>query len=501
MQGQIYDVAIIGGGISGTAVARDAAGRGLSVYLCEAGDLGAGATSVGPGVVHGRLGAMEGFRIGAMRTAVAERDILWRAAPHVVRPLRFLIPHHGRLASPRLMRLGLAAYDRVLRTALPRSSEIAGDDPELAALNPYFGLAFAVWDCVAPGARLAVLNAIDARTRGASINPRTRCIAAERQREAWRLVVEEPDSDSAVTISARVLVNAAGAEAGEVANRIVDGAERIDVALTRHVSIAVRRPHDGITGYALFDADGGIVHVVPHGPGIMMVGPLAAPHAGPSSAADATDGDIRHLADVFGQYFERPLKRADIVAVQAGVSALPAGSGAAHDGDTIVDGTPDVAPLVHVFGGDLVGHRRLAEKAVDRLGRFFAISEPWTHRAALPGGGVPVEGLGDLARALRAAYPFVGDAHARRLVETYGMRATTLLTGARRMEDLGARFGDDLTEAEVRFLCEEEWATSAADILWRRTGLGPLMLAGEVHRLEALIATFAVKNWLARALP
>lgn len=493
LQGRIYDVAIIGGGISGAAVARDAAGRGLSVYLCEAGDLGAGASSASEKIVHGRLRALEGLNVRAMRSAVAEREILLRAAPHAVRPVRICIPHHGRMARPSLLRLGLFLFDRATHNTLPKSGRVdLHPDATFPELKPHFELAFATSDCIADDSRLVVLNALDARDRGASINPRTRCVMAEREREHWRLSVEGPAHGDSQTVLARILVNAAGAEAGEVVNHVVQSGAPIDLRLTRLVSIAIRRPHDGRTAYALLDGEGRFVHVLPFRPGIMIVGCALGDHVGPPGIAEAGDADLLYLADVVGQYFHQPLSRSAIVATHVGVRALPVGIAPAPDGHAAVDAPPGSAPLINLYAGDLTGHRRLAELAVDRMGRFIDVSPAWTETATLPGGRFPADGMVDLIRALRAAYPFVAENHARRLVETYGTRASTILTGARRAEDLGARFGDDLTEAEVRFLHEEEWAETAEDVLWRRSRLGFTMPAGEIQRLETLMATLAV---------
>jgi glycerol-3-phosphate dehydrogenase len=487
VQGRVYDLAIIGGGITGSAIARDAAGRGLSVFLCDEGDLGGGSSSTGGKMVHGRLAAVAGLRLGAMREAIAERETLLHAAPHLTRAVQFIIPHHARLVPPRTLRFGLRVFDHAARNSLPVSRRFNLDDEAAMGLGlqPSFQLAFGTYDCLVDDARLVILNALDARARGASINPRVRCTVAERDAGRWRLSLDSTITDERFTVTAAVLINAAGGQAGEVANHIVESGRRLAVERRTATTIVIRRPHDRRAGYALPAADGRVVYLAPYLPGLMIAGEAVAAETG---EAEEGDDGVDYLADVIAQYLSIPARGFEIAEVLRSTWARPAGERQAGGSPMSIDAPPHLAPAITVFGGALFAHRLIAEEAVDQLARFGYSGRPWTARAALPGGGFPRDEINDLARALMAAYPFVGEAHARRLVQAYGTRATAVVTGARRAEDLGRVFGADLSEAEVRFLRQEEWAVTASDILWRRSKLGYGFAQEEIDRLSEYMA-------------
>jgi glycerol-3-phosphate dehydrogenase len=488
--GRVYDLAIIGGGITGAAIARDAAGRGLSVFLCEQGDLASGASSATGKIVHGNLRLLEGLQVGAMREAVAEREILMHAAPHLVRPLRFLIPHHEGQWSSRALRIGLFAYDRVARNSLPRSRRVPLEaDSARGDLKTHFTLAFSYGDCVVDDSRLAVLNALDARGRGASVHTHVQCTVAERDGGRWRLLLESTLTGERSTVLAKMLVNAAGPSAGHVLNHVVQTRHRVEVTLTRSAHLLVERLGAQAPGYALTNADGRIVYAIPYGRNAMLLGSAEQAYRDDPGSATVDADDVAYLLDVTGQYFHEPVREDDIIGSFAAVSALPADASLIHrERAILVDAPPRQAPLISVFGGTLGTHRKFAEEAVDRLGRFRSLAHAWTAAAVLPGGGFPADGAGDLARALRAAYPFITERHAERLVGTYGTRASAMLLGARVAADLGERFGGDLTEAEVKFLRHEEWAMTADDILWRRSKLGLTFTDDETAALEDWMA-------------
>jgi glycerol-3-phosphate dehydrogenase len=492
VQGVVYDVAVIGGGINGTAIARDAAGRGLSVYLCEEADLASGASSATGKLVHGALEAVEGFRLGVMREAVVEREILMRAAPHLVRPVTFHIPHHERQWSPAALRFGLFAWDHVARSSLAPARRV---DLEAEAahgpLHGHFAVAFAYTDCVADDSRLVMLNAIDARARGATIAPRVRCTVAERDGGRWRLSLEAADGERSVVL-AKALINAAGAAAGDVLNHVVHARQQVRVRMTKSAYLVLRWPHGGEVAYALPNGDGRMVYAVPYEPGTLLLGPAEGAYTGDPFAATVEEGDAAYLMDVAAQYFHTALGPDDVLWSFASVAALPDDALSQRRGSAVVlDAPPNVAPLISVFGGTLATHRRLAETAVDRLGKFRKLAPGWTTGSVLPGGGFPRNGAGDLVRALMAAYPFLRSGLADRLVRAYGTRASSVLTGARSASDLGALYGADLTPAEVDFLCHEEWAETAEDILWRRSKLGLRFTAAEAAGLSASLAVMA----------
>jgi glycerol-3-phosphate dehydrogenase len=297
--------------------------------------------------------------------------------------------------------------------------------------------------------------------------------------------------ESAVTgersiVLAKILVNAAGAAAGEVLNHIVHAHNQVRVRMTKSAHIVVRRNQAGEVAYALPNADGRIVYAVPYEASTMLLGPAVTEYSGDPAAAAVDRRDIAYLADVAAQYFHAPIAMNDIIWAFASVTSMPNDLPALRRGRSlIVDAPPNVAPLISVFGGTLTTHRRLAEQAVDRIGKFRKLSPAWTAGAVLPGGGFPLNGAGDIVKALRAAYPFVSASHAERLVRAYGTRASSMLTGARSVADLGVGFGSDLTPAEVDYLRHEEWAETAEDVLWRRSKLGLELTQVEAAGLAA----------------
>lgn len=484
LSGRVFDVGVIGGGLTGAAVARDAAGRGLSVFLCEQGDLAGGSSSATTKVVHGALQLMESFRLRAMREAVTEREVLMNTAPHLVRPRRFLIPHHERQWSPLLTRLGLAAFDRVARSSLPRSSivDLHGHD---GPLKQHFTTAFAYFDCMADDSRLAIANAIDAQIRGAAIEPRMRCVIAERDGGRWRLSLECASTGERSIAFVRMLVNAAGAAAGDVLNHVVHAHGRFGVRMSKASHVVVRWPHRDTTAYALPTEDGGLVYAVPYEAGTMLVGPLVTEYSGEALKPAIGPNEVAYLLDVLSQYFQSPPAGDDVLWAFASITTLPDDAGIARSGfEVVVDAPANIAPLFSAFGGSLLTHRRLAELAVDRMGRVRPIAPAWTASTSLPGGAFPPSDFGGIVRAFCAAYPFLAEATVVRLVSAYGTRASAILAGTRSTADLGGLYGADLTQAEVSYLVQEEWAETAEDVLWRRSKLGLHFTAAEAADLE-----------------
>ena len=483
---EIYDLAIIGGGLIGSAIARDAAGRGLTTFLCEQGDIGGGSTAATDRVVHGGLNHLGRLDWATLRTRLKERDILMRSAPHLVRPLTFILPHHEQLWRPWALGMGLFAYDQLAGRSLPRTRrlDLAGRDAD-EALHLHFNDGFAVSDCLADDSRLAIANAFDAQSRGASINPRLRCVVAERERDRWRLSLESQVDGQWTVVLARVLINAAGGQAGEVLDHVIHTSRHTPSRSMRYSQIVVRRDFEHEVGYVLPVDGGRLVYAVPHAPGFMLIGPAVARHEGDGGGAEVTARDIAWLLDVANQYFIEPVTRRDIAQALACVIAMPADRSLANgDHAVTVDAIPGAPPLLSVYGGRLTTHRRIAEEVVDRLARFREVLPPWTAQASLPGGNFPAEqGASHLCLALRAAYPFVSADFAHRLVTTYGTRAPTILTGARGFADLGPCFGADLTAAEVDYLRHDEWAMTAEDVLWRRTRLGLQFTQGQADAL------------------
>ncbi len=489
-----FDLAVIGGGINGAGIARDAAGRGLRVVLFEQNDLASGTSSASSKLIHGGLRYLEHGEFRLVRAALAEREILLRAAPHLIRPLRFVLPLNPQRRSVLLLRLGLLFYDWIgRRKILPgtRTLDLV-TDPAGHPLRTAFRRAFEYSDCFADDARLVVLNALDAAERGASIRPRTRCVRAERG-DVWRLVLNARGRRDEVT--ARVLVNAAGAWVETVANVVLrQRPERPRLRLDKGSHILVRRLYDHDRAYILQTADRRVVFTIPFARDFTLIGTTDQSFAGDPATVAPTAPEIDYLCGVVNEYFRASITAADVVWAFAGVRALyddgarkPQDIG--RDYALGLDERFGEAPLLTVYGGKITTYRRLAEDALDRLAHFFPQSRRWTAQSALPGGDFPFDGIDALLRQTLRQWPFLGEDHARRLVHAYGTRVRNILGNAARLDDLGRRFGADLTAAEVRYLMQHEWVQDADDILWRRSKLGLRLNDAQAGALADFMAT------------
>jgi glycerol-3-phosphate dehydrogenase len=497
-----FDLAIIGGGINGCGVARDAAGRGLSVYLCERGDLAGGTSSRSTKLIHGGLRYLEYYDFRLVREALREREVLLRIAPHIVRPLRFVLPFRQGLRPAWLLRLGLFLYDHMGgRKLLPPTRTLdLGRDVAGASLKPkMFRTGFEFSDCRVDDARLVVLNACDAAARGAVIRTRTRAVAAARCGGIWELGVE--DAASGRTIAARALVNAAGpwmeqmlaACLGSESGSATAPCRHVRLVQGSHIVVPQLFAHD--RAYMFQNPDGRIVFAIPYEGAHTLIGTTERDYTGDPARVTATPEEVSYLCAAASEYFARPLAPADVVWSFSGVRPLHDdhvrdAKAATRDYVLELDAAPDGAPLLSILGGKITTYRRLAEAALDNLAPFLPRSgPPWTRDAPLPGGDFAVDGAAALAAELAAQYPFLSAPHASRLVAAYGTRAKHILAGARTFADLGASFGATLTEAEVRYLMSEEFAGTAEDVLWRRTKLGLVCSDAEAAALVRFMAS------------
>ena len=471
-----FDLAIIGGGINGAGIARDAAGRGLKVLLVEQNDLASGASSASSKLMDGGL---PGLGLGALRrmhAALAEREVLLRAAPHLVQPLRFVWPLNAARRSSLLTRLGLAIHDRIgRREILPRMRmlDLLADEAGLP-LRIAFHQAHEYAGCIADDARLTIANAVDAAERGAVIRPRTRCVRAERGEE-WRLVLNARGQREVV--GARVLINAAGAWAESVIETVLRGKPRGLLRPVKGTHIVVPRLYDHARAYILPTRDRRTVFTVPFERDFTLIGTTETAFSGDPGAALPALEEVDYLCEAANDYFRAPLLAADMAWSFAGVCARYAvrpgkPPDTRRDYALVLDKRRGEAPLLTVYGGALVLHRRIAEEALADLAHFFPPSQPWTARAPLSGGDFAHDGMPALIEATQQRWPFLTAEHARRLTRAYGTRVEEILKGAARLDDLGMRFGADLTAAEVRYLMSREWAQTADDVLWRRSKLG-----------------------------
>jgi glycerol-3-phosphate dehydrogenase len=488
-----FDLAIIGGGINGTAIARDAAGRGLRVLLVEQGDLAAGTSSASSKIVHGGLRYLRQRAFRLVREALGEREVLLRMAPHIVRPLRFMLPPIGGLGEAAALRAGLFVYDRLAgRDILPATRTVdLTHHPVGQPLKRNFRYGFEYSDCSVDDARFVVLNALDAKEHGADIRTRTRCMRADRHEE-WDLVLNSRGRRQ--TATARLLINAAGPWIETVADTVLRVPLASPARLVKGSHIVVRRNFEHDRAYTFEAADGRVVFALPFARDFTLIGTTDEDFIGDVNSP-APDGDeIIYLCNAVNRYFRQTVSPDEVVWAFAGVRSLHDDGSkkpevVTRDYSLILDERFREAPLLTVYGGKITTARRLAEAALAQVAHFFQVRPAWTATSHLPGGDFAPDEFGVQVTRARNRWEFLGDAEARRLVGAYGTRLEHVLGEARSVDDLGPRFAGDLTGAEVRYLMRQEWAQTADDVLWRRTKFGLLAGSGDVAALGQFMAT------------
>ena len=512
------DLFIIGGGINGCGIARDAAGRGLRVALAEMDDLASATSSASTKLFHGGLRYLEYFEFRLVREALKEREVLLKAMPHISWPMRFVLPYHAdmrfesdtptsRLLSlvmpwmkgrrpAWLIRLGLFLYDHLGgRDILPGARAVdLRRDPAGAPLKDRFTRAFEYSDCWVEDSRLVVLNARDAAARGARIMTRTKVIAAERSGDHWRVTLRPADGGAEFHVTARMLINAGGPWVGEIIRHTVRSNSREGVRLVRGSHIVTRRLFDHDKCYFFQGGDGRIIFAIPYEQDFTLIGTTDAEHDDPARAPECTAAERDYLLRFASQYFRQPVSVDDVVWTYSGVRPLyddGAKSATAATRDYVLKlDAAGGAPLLNVFGGKITTYRKLAEAALDHVGRHFpGLPGPWTAGAALPGGDFPVDGAAALARRLCADHPFLTPQWAARLVRCYGTEAAEILAGAQEAADLGTDFGATITARELDWAMDREWVRRAEDFLWRRTRLGLRLTPDQVQAVAEYIET------------
>jgi len=484
-----YDLAIIGGGLNGVSVARDAAGRGLRVILLEQGDLGRAASSASSRLIHGDLGLLERRALLRVRAALAERDLWLRIAPHLVRPMRFAIPAHSDERPSWLLRSGLWLYDRLASSSrLPGSATVdVTHHPIGNALKRPFGTAFEYSDCVVDDSRLVIANAVDAAERGATIRTGARCVRADRL-EVWRLAVV--DRGRRQVITARALANASGAWTASVAETIL----RMPpprAGVVQISQIVVRRLFDTDNVYVFQNVDRRLIFAIPYERDFTLIGTVGHAFKGDPAAVSMAAADVAYLCDAANRYLRERVEPSDVIRTISGANMVmnPLSKRVARDGTMMFDARGGKAPLLTIFGGDVTTSRLRAERAVSKLTLFYPMSPRWTAKTPLPGGDFAWPRFDAEVDRARERWRFLSEREAQRLVGAYGSRLADVLGGARDRADLGPAFGPELTGTEVRYLMTKEWARFPDDILWRRSKLGLTMPAGD----RAALAAFMVK--------
>jgi glycerol-3-phosphate dehydrogenase len=478
-----FDVLVVGGGINGAGIARDLAGRGLKVALVEQHDLAAHTSSASTKLIHGGLRYLEHYEFSLVRKALAEREVLLRAAPHIMWPLRFVMPHDPSMRPVWMIRAGLFLYDHLARRELLAGSRTVrlAEHPAGALLQPRFVKGFVYSDAWVDDARLVVLNAVDAAEHGASIHTRTRCVHAKATAGGWTVRLQGDDAGE-FTLTARALVNAAGPWAAQFLQGAMGRTHTRALRLVKGSHMVVKRLFDHDHAYIFQNDDGRILFVIPYEQDFTLIGTTDVEHAGSPAAAAIDTAEVDYLCAQVNRYLARPISAADVVWSYAGVRPLlddESGNPAAVTRDYRLELTREHgAALLSVWGGTLTTFRKLSEEAADEVCTALGhVAPAWTAAAPLPGGdlsgwitpsGQPVDDIAAFAAELSRRAPAVAPQVRARWVRCYGSRVERILGSG----TLGAEVAPGLFEAELHYLRDHEWALSADDVLWRRSKLG-----------------------------
>lgn len=515
-ENDVQDILVIGGGINGCGIARDAAGRGLSVTLAEMNDIGSATSSASTKLFHGGLRYLEYFEFNLVRKALIEREVLLRNMPHISWPMRFVLPYHkdmrfendtptskllgwvmpwARGSRPAwLIRLGLFLYDHMGgRKILPATTTLdLRTAPEGAGLEDKFHKAYEYSDCWIEDARLVVLNARDAAAKGAEILPRTKVLSADRNDDIWTITLRDQNTGAEFTRRAKMIVNAGGPWVGDILRGRLRSNSPENVRLVRGSHIVTKRLFDHDKCYFFQGTDGRIIFAIPYETDFTLIGTTDADHSDADTAPECSDEERDYLLDFANGYFKRDITIEDVVWTYSGVRPLyddGAASASAATRDYVLSlDTTAGAPALHIFGGKITTYRKLAEGALHKIEEHFPhMTGDWTEKAPLPGGDFPVDGVDVLTSELLAKHPFLDTPWALRLVRAYGTEARNILSKANKVSDLGQEFGATITARELDWAKENEWVQTAEDFVWRRTKLGLRLNKDQIAAIDAYL--------------
>ncbi len=496
MEPEIFDLFVIGGGINGAGIARDAAGRGLSVMMCEKGDLAEGTSSRSGKLVHGGLRYLEYYEFRLVREALIEREVLLNSASHIIWPMRFVLPHSPSDRPAWLVRLGLFLYDHLGgRKKLPGTRSLdLHRDPEGAPILDQYSKGFEYSDCWVDDARLVVLNALDAAAKGAQILTRTACISARRDQGGWIVQMRNERSGEVRTVRAKALVNASGPWVNDIIHRVAGSNSSRSVRLVKGSHIIVPKFWNGQQAYLVQNHDKRVIFINPYEGDKALIGTTDIPYEGKPEEVKADEKEIDYLITAVNRYFKEKLRRSDVLESFSGVRPLfddGKGNPSAVTRDYVFDlDETGGAPLLNVFGGKITTFRKLSEHAMQKLARFFPkMGGDWTRSATLPGGEIPNADYVSFADALRSAYPWMPRALINHYGHLYGARTKLIVGDATSLAGLGRHFGGNLYEAEARYLAASEWAQKAEDVMMRRTKEGLRMTIEEKAAFSAWFDT------------
>jgi len=488
------DLLIVGGGINGAGIARDAAGRGLSVVLCEQGDLAGYTSSASTKLIHGGLRYLEYYEFRLVREALFERERLLNSAPHIIWPLRFILPHEKGIRPAWFVRLGLFLYDHLApRKKLPGTETIhLTRHPAGQALKPGFDTAFVYSDCWVEDSRMVALNALDAFEKGADIRVRTKLTAARRVGKIWVATLQNVETGETQEVRAKAIVNAGGPFVADVLNSKLGLNTTKNVRLVKGSHIVTPKLFDTEQAFILQNTDKRIVFAIPYQEKFTLIGTTDIPvESVPDRKVEISPDEVQYLCNVVNHFFKKQVTPADVVWSYSGVRPLfddgsSNASAVTRDYVFDMDAPEGQAPVLSIFGGKITTFRKLAEHALEELKAFFPDMKPsWTENAKMPGGDIIDADFGKFLATIRQRWPFLPEPVAHRLARAYGTRILDLMGEARSMADLGEDFGAGLTAAEVDYLMRHEWARTAEDVLWRRSKLGLHVPAGAAAKIDA----------------
>lgn len=497
----IFDIFIIGGGINGVGTARDAAGRGYSVCLCEANDLGSGTSSASSKLIHGGLRYLEYYEFGLVKKALEEREVLMTIAPHIISPMRFILPHSKALRSWWLVRAGLFLYDHLARRkrlAGTRSVNL-GKDPSGNPLKPEFKRGFEYSDCWVDDARLVVLNAMDAAQKGAQIRVRNKVVKAQRHNGVWAVTSKDMMTGKNTTTYAKILVNASGPWVDEVLDLALSYGHKKNVRQVRGSHIVVKTLFDHGKSYIFQNSDGRIMFAIPYEDDFTLIGTTDIDHGDNLNKIEISDKEAEYICRYASEYFETPVKVSDIVWSFSGVRPLyDDGASEAQEAtrDYVIETeTAEQSLLINIFGGKITTYRKLSEGILEKVEAFLGKRKnAWTHKAALHGGDLGYKNIHDFTCAMQAEFPFLEQKYVARLARLYGTNIKIILDNVTCIKELGQDFGSGLYQREVEYLISHEWATTTEDILFRRTKIGLIMPPKDIATLENFIRLKRAKS-------
>lgn len=471
-----FDVFVIGGGINGAGIARDAAGRGLSVVLCEKDDLAEGTSSRSGKLVHGGLRYLEYYEFRLVREALIEREVLMRNAPHIIWPMRFVLPHSPQDRPAWLVRLGLFLYDNLGgRKKLPGTRTLdLRRDPEGAAIKDKYHKGFEYSDCWVDDARLVILNAVDAAERGATVLTRSPCVSARRHGQVWRITTRNTLTGETQEFEAKLLINAAGPWVTDVVNRVAGSNSTRNVRLVKGSHIIVPKFWKGENAYLVQNNDKRVIFINPYERDKALIGTTDIAYEGRAEDVMADESEVQYLIDAVNRYFKEQLSRDDVLTTFSGVRPLfddGQGNPSAVTRDYVFDiEEKGGAPMLSIFGGKITTFRELAERGLHKIRKFFPdMGGDWTEKTPLPGGDMERADYEAFRNRMKQDYPWMPRDLLRHYGRLYGTRIDLVAAGATSLDGLGRHFGGTLYEAEVAYLVKHEWAQTAEDILWRRT--------------------------------